>query len=216
MVAPYGDTGRRMVSSVVGKRSASPYTDDEDAKTNFSTTEDTILRPVSPYGATKALGEHLLHVYWHSFGVPAVTLRYFTVYGPRQRPDMAFHRLGRALLTGGTFELYGDGNQRRDFTYVLDTVEGTIAAAQRGRIGATYNLGGGSAVSMIDVIHELEEISGRSIDIQWQPVQRGDVRDTGADTTRARHDLGYWPGRSLADGLKAELGWLEAELTTIH
>ena len=114
------------VERFVFASSSSVYGDAEQ----LPTSEDTVLRPVSPYGATKALGEHMVHMYWRNFGLPAVSLRYFTVYGPRQRPDMAFHRAIEAGLSGGSFELFGDGEQTRDFTYVADTVAGTIAAAR--------------------------------------------------------------------------------------
>jgi nucleoside-diphosphate-sugar epimerase len=196
------------VEKLVFASSSSVYGDAE----RFPTPEDVILRPVSPYGATKALGELLLHLYWRNYGVPAVSLRYFTVYGPRQRPDMAFHRLARAALNASPFPVYGDGEQRRDFTYVDDAVVGTLAAAQRGHCGRVYNLGGGCQASMNQVIRLVEELSGRDVELDHQPAQRGDVRVTGADTSRARGELGFRPTRSLRDGLLAEMEWLEHEL----
>jgi UDP-glucose 4-epimerase len=198
------------VEKVVFASSSSVYGDAE----RFPTPEDVILRPVSPYGATKALGEHLVHLYWRNYAVPGVTVRYFTVYGPRQRPDMAFNRLARAALTGSEFPLYGDGGQRRDFTFVEDAVAGTLAAAEHGHVGGVYNLGGGSAASMADAIGLVEELTGRDVALQRRPVQRGDVRVTGADTTRARRDLGFDPRHTLRDGLMAELEWLQHELVT--
>src|SRR5918911_374260 len=122
-----------------------------DAET-LPTSEDQVLRPLSPYGATKALGEHLLHLYFRNYDIPTVALRYFSVYGPRQRPDMAFHRIIESALEGEAFELYGDGRQTRDFTYVADVVDATLAAAERGEPGGIYNIGGGARTSMREVL----------------------------------------------------------------
>src|SRR4051812_32089079 len=154
--------------------SSSVYGDAE----RLPTPEDTVLRPVSPYGATKALGEHLAHVYTRNYGVPIASLRYFTVYGPRQRPDMAFHRAIEAGLAGEPFGLYGDGNQTRDFTFVADAVAGTVAAGLQGRPGAVYNLGGGSRVSMNQVLDTIGRLLGGPLDIERGESQRGDARDT--------------------------------------
>jgi nucleoside-diphosphate-sugar epimerase len=170
--------------------------------------EDAALQPVSPYGVTKLAAEHLCHLYALNHGVPATSLRYFTVYGPRQRPDMAFHRFLRAALQGDTIQVYGDGSQTRDFTYVDDAVSATIAAAERGRIGATYNIGGGSRVSVNDVIDIIERVAGRKLRVDRGPAQKGDMRDTWADTNRARTDLGFAPSVSLEDGLTEEHRWL--------
>jgi UDP-glucose 4-epimerase len=166
--------------------------------------EDAALHPVSPYGVTKLAAEHLCHMYRVSFGIPTVALRYFTVYGPRQRPDMGFHRFIRAALAGQPITVYGDGDQTRDFTYVLDAVAGTIAAGDRGRVGAVYNLGGGSRVSVNDVLALVSRLTGRSLDIRREGEQKGDMSYTFADTTRAREDLGFAPAFSLEAGLTAE------------
>jgi UDP-glucose 4-epimerase len=170
--------------------------------------EDAALQPLSPYGVTKLAAEHLCHLYWVNHGVPSVSLRYFTVYGPRQRPDMAFHRFIRAALTGQTIALYGDGEQTRDFTYVADAVAATMAAGDRGQPGAVYNIGGGSRVSIREVLHEVGRLTGRHLDIRREPAQKGDMRDTFADTTRARADLGFAPSHTLPAGLAAECDWL--------
>ncbi len=152
--------------------------------------------------------EHLCHLYHVNFGVPTVALRYFTVYGPRQRPDMGFHRFIRAALTGQPISLYGDGDQTRDFTFVSDAVAATIAAGDRGRPGAVYNIGGGSRVSVNHVLELVARLTGRTLDIRREGVQKGDMRDTFADTTRARQDLGFSPAQTLEGGLAAECAWL--------
>jgi nucleoside-diphosphate-sugar epimerase len=177
-----------------------------DAET-LPTPEDTVLRPVSPYGATKALGEHLAHVYTRNYGVPIVSLRYFTVYGPRQRPDMAFHRAIEAGLAGTPFGLFGDGNQTRDFTFVEDAVAGTVAAGLQGTNGSVYNLGGGSRVSMNQVLETIGGLVGRPLEVERGDSQRGDARDTAADTSRARSELGFAPSRTLEEGLAEQVEW---------
>jgi nucleoside-diphosphate-sugar epimerase len=179
-----------------------------DAET-LPTPEDSILRPVSPYGATKAVGEHLANLYWRSYGLPVVSVRYFTVYGPRQRPDMAFNRAIAAALTGTEFTLFGDGRQTRDFTFVQDAVAGTLLAAERGTPGRAYNLGGGSRVSMRDVIEAINGMAG-PLRLRHGERQRGDAKDTAADISRAHSELGFTPQRRLEDGLRAQLGWQRA------
>jgi UDP-glucose 4-epimerase len=190
------------LSKLVFASSSSVYGDAE----SLPTQEDTVLRPVSPYGATKALGEHLVYLYWKSYGVPAVTLRYFTVYGPRQRPDMAFNRAIAAGLTGREFTLFGDGHQTRDFTYVAEAVEGTIAAGLDGTPGRVYNLGGGSCISMNEVLKIIGSLTG-SLRICRLERQRGDAQDTAADIARAREDLDFGPSWSLPGGLAEQVTW---------
>jgi UDP-glucose 4-epimerase len=174
--------------------------------------EDVPLQPVSPYGVTKLAAEHLCHLYHVNFGVPAVSMRYFTVYGPRQRPDMGFHRFIRAALLEQPITLFGDGEQTRDFTFVTDAAGATIAAGDRGRPGAVYNIGGGSRVTINQVLAMIGELTGKTLDIRRLPAEKGDMRDTFADTSRARTDLGFAPSYSLADGLAAEVEWLRALL----
>jgi UDP-glucose 4-epimerase len=174
--------------------------------------EDVRLQPVSPYGVTKLAAEHLCYLYAVNHGVPTVSLRYFTVYGPRQRPDMGFHKFIRAALTGNPISLYGDGGQTRDFTFVADAVAATIAAGDRGRAGAVYNIGGGSRVSIAEVLDEIGRLTRRSLDIRREPEQKGDMRDTFAETSRARADLGFTPSHTLTEGLAAEVAWLAGEL----
>jgi UDP-glucose 4-epimerase len=170
--------------------------------------ESVPLHPVSPYGVSKLAVEKLCYLYFVNHSVPTVGLRYFTVYGPRQRPDMAFHRLFRRALDGEEFPLFGDGHQTRDFTYVSDAVEATLAAAERGRPGGVYNIGGGSRVPLLEVIREIEKLTGTRIRLRREASQKGDMRDTYADTNAARADLEYRPRVGLADGLKAEWNWL--------
>ena len=170
--------------------------------------EDARPQPVSPYGVTKLAAEQLCYLYHASHGLPTVSLRYFTVYGPRQRPDMVFHRFLRAMLRDEPITVYGDGEQTRDFTFVADAVSATIAAGTRGTPGRVYNIGGGSRVSINDVLEMIGRVAGRRPRIIIDPVQRGDMRHTYADTSLARMDLGFTPTVTLEDGLAAEYTWL--------
>ncbi len=169
--------------------------------------EDANCRPVSPYGVTKLAGEQLCRLYFRNHGVPTVSLRFFTVYGPRQRPDMAFHIFLRALLEGRPLEIYGEGNQTRDFTFVSDIVEGIVLAMQ-GRDGAVYNLGGGSRVTLLEAIRTLESASGCKAQVKGESVQAGDVKHTWADLSLATDELGYAPQGLLDEGLRREAEWL--------
>ena len=170
--------------------------------------EDARPQPLSPYGVTKLAAEHLCLLYHATSGVPAVALRYFTVYGPRQRPDMAFNRFLRAVAAHEPINLYGDGEQTRDFTFVEDAVSATVAAGLRGTPGRVYNIGGGSRVSMNRVIDVIASATGCIPDIRREAAQKGDMRDTFADTSRARNDLDFVPTVTLEDGILAEYQWL--------
>jgi UDP-glucose 4-epimerase len=170
--------------------------------------EDALPQPVSPYGVSKLAAEQLCYLYYANFRVPAVSLRYFTVYGPRQRPDMGFHRFLRATLRGEPITVYGDGEQTRDFTFVHDAVSATIAAAERGVPGRVYNIGGGSRVSVNEVLELIGRIVGRTPLVTLDTAQKGDMRHTYADTSLARADLGFAPGVGLEQGLTAEHQWL--------
>ena len=172
--------------------------------------EDDHPRPVSPYGVTKLAAEHLCHLYWVNHQLPTTSLRYFTVYGPRQRPDMAFHRFLWAIAQGREVTLFGDGEQTRDFTFIADAVSATIAAANQGEPGGVYNVGGGSRVSINHVLELMADCTGQVPQVKREPVQKGDMRDTYADTSRARHDLAFVPSVTLPDGIKAEYDWLAA------
>ncbi len=170
--------------------------------------EDALPQPVSPYGVSKLAAEQLCYLYFANFGLPTVSLRYFTVYGPRQRPDMGFHKFLRATILGEPITVYGDGDQTRDFTFVSDAVSANVAAALRGVPGRVYNIGGGSRVSVNDVLAMIARIAGRQPQITVDPVQKGDMRHTYADTSLAHTDLGYAPTVGLEEGLAAEHLWL--------
>jgi len=174
--------------------------------------EDALPQPVSPYGVTKLAAEQLCYLYYTNHQVPTVSLRYFTVYGPRQRPDMGFHKFLRAAIRGEAMSLFGDGEQTRDFTYVHDAVSATIAAATKGVPGGVYNIGGGSRVSMNQVMEIIGRVAGRQLMITKDEAQKGDMRHTYADTTRARRDLGFAPRVGLEEGLAAEFQWLSGVL----
>jgi len=178
----------------------------------YPTPEDTPPRPLSPYGITKLAAEHLARAYATSFGRDTVVLRYFTVYGPRQRPDMALERIVEALAAGTPFELYGDGSQSRSFTYVADAVAATIAAMERAPAGATYNVGGGEEATMREAIATLERISGRRLDVRSGPPAAGDVRRTSADVSRIRAGLDWAPRVRLEDGLSEQWSWASARV----
>jgi nucleoside-diphosphate-sugar epimerase len=173
--------------------------------------EDARCEPVSPYGVSKLAAEHLGVLYQRNFGLPVVSLRYFTVYGPRQRPDMAFHRFLRAARDGEPVHVFGDGSQTRDFTFVSDIVAATRAAADSGRPGGVYNVGGGERVVLSDVLRRIEDVTGRRLTVQRDEVQKGDMRDTFADTTAARRDLSFRSTVSLAEGLEREWQWIREQ-----
>ena len=173
--------------------------------------EDARCEPVSPYGVSKLAAEHLGVLYQRNFGLPVVSLRYFTVYGPRQRPDMAFHRFLKAARDGEPVHVFGDGGQTRDFTFVSDIVAATRAAADSGRPGGVYNVGGGERVVLNDVLGKIEDVTGRRLTVVRDEVQKGDMRDTFADTTAARRDLGFRSTVSLAQGLEREWAWIRGQ-----
>jgi predicted glycosyltransferase/nucleoside-diphosphate-sugar epimerase len=169
--------------------------------------EDARPQPLSPYGVTKLAAEHLMRGYWNCYGLPIACLRFFTVYGPRQRPDMAFNRFIRAIARGEPIQLYGDGTQTRDFTYVADVVEGCVAAAAADCAGQVINIGGGSSCAVADVLALLGDLIGRPVRIERQAGQRGDAPHTSASTVRARELLGWHPATRLVDGLRHQAIW---------
>jgi UDP-glucose 4-epimerase len=175
--------------------------------------EDALPQPVSPYGVTKLAAEQLCYLYYVNERVPTVSLRYFTVYGPRQRPDMGFHKFLRATLLDQPITVYGDGEQTRDFTFVHDAVAANVAAATRGVPGRVYNIGGGSRVSINQVLEMIGRVSGRRPRVTVNPAQKGDMRHTYADTSLARADLGFVPKVGLEEGLAAEHAWLAEMLS---
>jgi nucleoside-diphosphate-sugar epimerase len=171
--------------------------------------EDALPQPVSPYGVSKLAAEQLCYLYHVNYGVPTVSLRFFTVYGPRQRPDMGFHKFLSATMRSEVIRLYGDGEQTRDFTFVDDAVAATVEAARRGTPGRVYNIGGGSRVSVNAVLAMIGRVAGRQPIIAIDPAQKGDMRHTYADTALARLDLGFAPTVGLEEGLTAEYRWLK-------
>ena len=192
---------------VVYASSSSIYGESE----RLPTPEDAPPRPLSPYGVTKLAGEQLCRVYHLNHGVETVALRFFTVYGPRQRPDMAFRRFCEAAASRGSIELFGDGRQSRDFTYVADVVGALRAAGSaEGAAGRAYNIGGGSPVSLNAALEQLAAIAGRPLDVSRTERESGDVLNTAADTGRARAELGFAPVTTLAAGLRAEFEWVLA------
>jgi len=193
---------------VVFASSSSVYGEAE----RYPTPEDAHPQPISPYGITKLASEQLAHAYAVSFGLDAVALRYFTVYGPRQRPDMFFRRVCDVLAAGGRFEIYGTGEQSRSFTEVADVVSATVAAMDRAPAGALYNVGGGDEASLLEAIALLERLSGRTLEVAHVDRARGDVRRTKADVTRIRDALGWEPQVALADGLARMWAWASARV----
>jgi len=197
----------RPIERLVYASSSSVYGDD----VAMPMREDARPQPVSPYGVTKLAAEQLCHLYYVNHSVPTVALRYFTVYGPRQRPDMGFSRFFSAVLADAPVPQFGDGRQTRDFTFVADAVSATLAASTRGKPGGVYNIGGGSRVELLDVFELIRRITRRPLRVDRIEAQRGDMRDTYADTTKARADLGFAPSVTLEQGLRAQYEWMIGE-----
>jgi UDP-glucose 4-epimerase len=186
--------------------SSSVYGDAE----RLPTSEEDRPRPFSPYGVTKLAAEHLCLLYQRNHGVPAVALRFFTVYGPRQRPDMGFHRFFEAVREGRPLEIYGDGTQSRDFTFVEDILDAVEAAGERGEPGGVYNVGSDRPVTVLDVVEKVRAVTGARVDVVFRPKVAGDAPHTASDITRARHSLGYEPRVTLDDGLARQWDWQRA------
>ncbi|MCL1472574.1 NAD-dependent epimerase/dehydratase family protein [Argonema antarcticum] len=177
----------------------------------FPTSESVCPQPVSPYGMTKLASEHLCGLYHKNFGVPVASLRYFTVYGPRQRPDMAFHKFFRTILLDEPIPIYGDGQQTRDYTFISDAVAANLAAATApAAVGEVFNIGGGSRVVLTEVLDTMEKIVGRPIRRNHIEAAKGDARHTSADVSKAQKLLGYQPKVSLQEGLTQEWEWIKA------
>lgn len=170
--------------------------------------EDSILRPLSPYGVTKLAAENLCYLYYKNYNMPAVALRYFTVYGPGQRPDMAINRFVHAVINGETISIYGDGNQTRDFTYVEDVVESNILASRMHLVGEAFNIGGGSRLSVNELIAKIEKTAAKKTRLEYIEKQRGDVKDTLADTGKAREKLRWQPKVRIEEGLERYISWV--------
>jgi len=183
--------------------SSSVYGDAE----RYPTDEALLPRPFSPYGVTKLAGEHLALLYARNFQMPVVALRYFTVYGPRQRPDMAFHRFCRALLRGEPIPIYGDGRQSRDFTFIDDAIEANLRAWKRAAPQAVYNVGGGSQVEVLEAVRLFEQALDARANLRFEPRPPGDPLRTRADATRIERHLGFKPETPIARGIQAEADW---------
>ena len=193
----------RPVERVVVASSSSVY----GAPERLPTPEDEPRRPLSPYGVTKVATEGLLNAYRASYGVPTVGLRYFTVYGPRQRPDMGIHRFLEAARRGTEIPIYGDGEQSRDFTFVDDAVAATRAALERPVGSLVYNVGGGHRITLNELLRAIERVAGAPVKRRHEPAAAGDPRDTSAETSRARRDLGFGPRTDLEAGLGRQWEW---------
>ena len=191
---------------VVWASSSSVYGDAE----RYPTPEDVEPKPNNPYGVTKLSCEHLHEAYERAFGLQAVALRYFTVYGPRQRPDMAFARAVRALAEGRPFEVYGDGSQSRSFTYVADVVDATVRAVDAAP--GVYNVGGGEESTVREALRTLEDIAGRQLEVTYHPPQAGDMRRSRADTSRIEREVGWRASTPLETGLAEHWRWASARV----
>jgi UDP-glucose 4-epimerase len=186
--------------------SSSVYGDAE----RYPTDESMLPRPFSPYGVTKLAGEHLTLLYGRNFGLPVTALRYFTVYGPRQRPDMAFHKFCKAMLAGDPIAVYGDGKQSRDFTFIRDAIEANVRAWKNAAPQSVYNVGGGSQVEVLEAIAILERALETKAKIRHEPRPPGDPLRTRADAARLRADLDFVPSTGIEEGLEAEAHWARA------
>ena len=166
-------------------------------------------KPVSPYGVSKLMGENLCYLYSKNFNIQTIALRYFTVFGPRQRPDEAFNKFIRSILAGEGISVFGSGKQTRDFTYVSDVVDANLLACKSGKSGEVYNIGGGGRIAVNDTIGMIEEILGKKAWVKHEDTQRGDVKHTAADITKARKALGYIPKVKIREGLEKEAEWIK-------
>jgi nucleoside-diphosphate-sugar epimerase len=200
---------QRLLEAVKGSKSLKRfvYGSTSSVYGKFASGDETLpTKPVSPYGVTKLAGEQLARAHLETFGTPVSVLRFFSVYGPRQRPDMAYHIFIRALLTGEPITVYGDGQQVRGNTFVADCVEAVVKAADA-PVGETFNVGGGEMVSVLDVLGKLERIAGKRFVVRTEAARAGDQRHTFADTTKLRRVLGWEPRTTLDEGLSRQFEW---------
>ena len=185
-------------SSVYGNNKKVPFSED-----------DNVDFPISPYAATKKAGELICHTYHHLWGISISCLRFFTVYGPRQRPDLAIHKFATLIEQNKPIPVFGDGSMMRDFTYIDDIINGTIAAMEKCNGFQVYNLGESQPITVNELIDEIEKALGKKAIREYKPRQPGDVERTFADVTKASNDLGYNPSTSLRDGLMKFTSWLK-------
>ncbi len=190
--------------------SSSVYGDAE----SYPTHEDMRPMPVSPYGVTKLAAEHLCYLYFKNFGIPTISLRYFTVYGPRQRPDMAFHKFIKAISNNEEIPVFGDGKQTRDFTYIDDIIDANVAAMNADMNGEVFNIGGGSRITVNDAIKIIEHACEKKARVRYVEKQKGDVIHTAADISKAQKSLGYSPKYDLEKGIKNQVNWMTKTLNT--
>ena len=176
--------------------------------------EETPKKPISPYGVTKLAAENLCNLYYINYGVPTVSLRYFTVYGPRQRPDMAINKFVHAVLNDKKIEIYGDGTQTRDFTYMSDIIQANLLAAESKVKGEVFNIGGGSRISVNDLIEVIESIVGKKAEIKYSRRQKGDAQHTYADISKAKKMLGYKPEVYIDMGIRKYVNYLCSNVQT--
>ena len=196
------------LSHFVYASSSSVYGDAE----SFPTKETCLPRPVSPYGVTKLACEHLCGAYIKNFKLPITMLRYFTVYGPRQRPDMAFHKFIKAALEGKTISVYGDGKQTRDFTYVSDIVDANLLVLEKNIREGIFNIGGGARITLNEAIHTIEDLTCKEIKIAYLSPEKGDAKHTSADIRKAKQMLGYRPKTETKEGLSREIDWIKSNI----
>jgi len=175
--------------------------------------EDMRPQPISPYGVTKLAAEYLCYLYWKNFNIPTISLRYFTVYGPRQRPDMAINKFVSDILKGKPITVYGDGEQTRDFTFISDVEEANLLAAKFSENGTVFNIGGGSRISVKDLIFDIETTVGKKAIFSYTESQKGDARDTLADNSNARHQLGWQPRIAIKEGMEKYVQWHTNRIT---
>ncbi len=199
----------RKLDKFIYASSSSVYGDTEELPIR----ESSPTNPVSPYGVTKLAAEHLASLYFKAYGVPTVSLRYFTVYGPRQRPDMAFHKFITAVMKGEQIDIYGTGEQTRDFTYIDDAVEANLQAFRDGKAGEVFNIGGGSRIKLLDAIDLIESIVGEKAKLVHTDPQRGDAKHTFSDISKANTDFGYNPQVDIKLGLEKHYEWLKENIS---
>lgn len=192
------------IKKFVYASSSSVYGDTEELPMR----ENNLLKPFSPYGVTKLAGENLCFLYNRNYGVPTISLRYFTVYGPRQRPDMGIYKFVKSFLDGDVVKVFGDGNQTRDFTYIDDVVEANILAANTSIIGEIFNIGGGNRITVNELIKTISQITEKDTKILYIDDQKGDVKDTWADVNKAKSLLKWSPSINIKDGLQKFIKWM--------
>lgn len=180
--------------------------------TNISMAENSQTRPISPYGVTKLAAENLCYLYWKNYKIPTISLRYFTVYGPRQRPDMAIAKFTKSIINNEKIEIYGDGKQTRDFTHISDIVKATVSAAESGIEGEVFNIGGGSRISINELINILEKESGKKAIVKYVERQHGDMTNTLADISKARRLLKYNPKVNIEIGINKYIEWFKSDI----